>query len=41
VPGIKDRVMAVQGDYLLEPQVHAHRHAVRFFARGLPGSDRR
>ncbi|MDY0022681.1 MASE1 domain-containing protein [Arenimonas caeni] len=32
VPGIKDRVMAVQGEYFLEPQVHAHRHLVRFVA---------
>ncbi|ODS62564.1 MULTISPECIES: MASE1 domain-containing protein [unclassified Arenimonas] len=38
VPGIKDRVMAVQGDYLLEPQVHAHRHQVRFLASGRTNS---
>ena len=38
VPGIKDRVMAVQGEYLLEPQVHAHRHSVRFLAASRPNS---
>ena len=32
VPAIKDRVLAVQGDYLLEPLVHGHRHSVRFVA---------
>jgi len=38
VPGIKDRVMAVQGNYLLEPQVHAHRHQVRFVANARANS---
>ena len=32
VPAIKDRVLAVQGSYLLEPLVHGHRHSVRFIA---------
>jgi len=32
VPAIKDRVLAVQGQYLLEPMVHGHRHSVRFVA---------
>ena len=33
MPAIKDRVLAVQGSYLLEPLVHGHRHSVRFVAR--------
>ena len=33
VPAIKDRVLAVQGSYLLEPLVHGHRHSVHFVAR--------
>jgi len=32
VPAIKDRALAVQGQYLLEPLVHGHRHSVRFVA---------
>lgn len=36
IPGIKDRVLAMQGQYLLEPQVHGHRHAVRLPGRPAP-----
>ena len=38
IPGIKDRVMAVQGDYQLEPQAHVQRHVVRFVANGRANS---